>query len=181
MTRARLARIALPDFGVPETEPLIPASVYRARAQRLRERAAAAGYDRLLVWADREHSADLAWLSGFDPRFEEALVIMGTAADAPDPAILLGNEDWGPGRRRPLPLRRVWFQDLSLPDQPRHKSEPLPQILEAEGIRAGSRVGVIGWKSYADKAWLEIPSWLADAVRCRRSGPMAWSRTPTTC
>ena len=40
------------------------------RAERLaalRERAEAHGYDRLVVYADREHSANLAWLSGFDP------------------------------------------------------------------------------------------------------------------
>ena len=165
MTRARIARIELPAFGRPDREPELPASLYRARAERLRARASAAGFDRIVVWADREHSANLSWLSGFDPRFEEAIVIMDTAADAPDPAILLGNEDWGIGGAAPLPMRRIWFQDLSLPDQPRHKSEPLPAILAAEGIRAGSRVGVLGWKSYADTAWLEVPSWLADALR----------------
>jgi len=164
MTRARIARIELPEFGGPSREPELPASLYRARAERLRARATAAGYDRILVWADREHSANLSWLSGFDPRFEEALLIMDTGSAAP-PAILLGNEDWGLGGAAPLPLRRVWFQDLSLPDQPRHRSAPLPQILAAEGIREGSRIGVLGWKSYADKTWLEVPSFLADALR----------------
>jgi hypothetical protein len=165
MTRARLAHIPLPDFGVADSEPEIPARVYRARSARLRAAARARGYDRLLVWADREHSANLAWLSGFDPRFEDALLIMGTADGDPDPAILLGNEDWGLGGAAPLPMRRVWFQDMSLPDQPRHRSEPLPRILDAEGIRAGSRVGVIAWKTYADRTWIEAPAWLVDAVR----------------
>lgn len=165
MTMARLAHIPLPEFGVPDAEPDMPASVYRARAERLRARAEAAGFDRILVWADREHSANLAWLSGFDPRFEEALLMMGTAPDAARPAILLGNEDWGLGGAAPLPMRRTWFQDLSLPDQPRHRSEPLPRILADEGIREGSRVGVLGWKSYADRSWLEVPSFLVDALR----------------
>lgn len=165
MTAARLAHIPLPDFGFPDAEPEIPARVYRARAVRLRAAARARGYDRLLIWADREHSANLAWLSGFDPRFEDALLIMGTAVDDPDPAILLGNEDWGLGGAAPLPMRRVWFQDMSLPDQPRHKSEPLSRILDTEGIREGSRVGVIAWKTYADRSWIEAPAWLVDAVR----------------
>jgi hypothetical protein len=30
-------------------------------------------YDRFVVYADREHSASLAYLTGSDPRFEEAL------------------------------------------------------------------------------------------------------------
>ncbi len=35
MSRARLAHIPLPDFGVPDAEPDLPARVYRARAARL--------------------------------------------------------------------------------------------------------------------------------------------------
>jgi hypothetical protein len=164
MPTARLAHIPLPAFGGPATEPQLPASLFRARADRLRARARERGYDRLVVWADREHSANLAWLSGFDPRFEEAILVMDATSDT-TPALLLGNEDWGLGGAAPLPVRRTWFQDLSLPDQPRHKSEPLPRILDAEGIRAGTRVGVIGWKTYADRAWLEVPAWLAEALR----------------
>jgi hypothetical protein len=64
-----------------------------------------------------------------------------------------------------LPVRRILFQELSLPDQPRGRSDPLPRILEAEGIRAGSRVGVIGWKPYADRRWLEVPAFLVDELR----------------
>lgn len=33
-------------------------------------RASAEGYDALLVYVDREHFANLAYLTGFDPRFE---------------------------------------------------------------------------------------------------------------
>ena len=42
-----------------------------------------------MVYADREHSASIAYLSGFDPRFEEAILVVGP--DGP-PAILVGNE-----------------------------------------------------------------------------------------
>jgi len=41
-----------------------------------RARAQAAGLDALVVYADREHSANLAYITGFDPRFEEALLRM---------------------------------------------------------------------------------------------------------
>ena len=69
-----------------------------ARLERLRERdATERGYDRLVVYADREHSANLAYLTGFDPRFEEAILVVGPAGE---PAILVGNECYGHGRRR---------------------------------------------------------------------------------
>ena len=77
--RARLGRVDLPDLEVPETAPEFPASLYPARLERLRARAASRGYDRLVLYADREHSASIAWLTGFDPRFEEAILILGAA------------------------------------------------------------------------------------------------------
>ena len=50
----------------------------------------------------------------------------------------------------PLPMRRHRFQDFSLPMQPRDRSKPLAEILREEGIGSGSRVGLFGWKAYAD-------------------------------
>jgi hypothetical protein len=68
-TRARLADVTLPEFGMPDAEPLIPSAVYAGRLDRLHRAMDGRGYDRLIVYADREHSANLAWLTGFDPRF----------------------------------------------------------------------------------------------------------------
>src|SRR6185503_9410758 len=133
----RLAPVELPDFGSPATRPDLPPELYRERLARLRERAEAAGYGRLVLYADREHSANLAWLTGFDPRFEEAIAIVGPTDD---PAILVGNEDWGTAGAAPLPMRRHLFQDLSLPSQPRDRSRPLREILADEGLRVLNEV-----------------------------------------
>ncbi|CAN5730836.1 M24 family metallopeptidase [soil metagenome] len=162
MTRARLAPVTLPDFGVPGSMPAIPAEMYAARLEGARERAAAMGYDLLVVYADREHSANLSYLTGFDPRFEEAVLLLGREGD---PAILVGNECYGMAGAAPLPMRRHRFQDLSLTGQPRDRSMPLETILADEGVRRGARVGVAGWKSYARRDWLEVPAYLVDALR----------------
>ncbi|HEX7474273.1 MAG TPA: M24 family metallopeptidase [Candidatus Limnocylindrales bacterium] len=162
MAKARLARIDLPDFGLPELEPELPASLYPERVARLRERAAARGYDALIVYADREHSASLSYLSGFDPRFEEALLVLGATGE---PAILVGNECFGTAGAAPLPMRPVLFQDLSLPSQPRDRSRPLAEILGVEGIGPGRRVGVVGWKTYGRRDMLDVPSFLVDELR----------------
>ena len=87
---------------MPDTEPLLPAGLYAERLQRLRSAMDARGYDHLVVWADREHSANLAYLSGFDPRFEEALLVVGPTGD---PAVLVGNECEGMAAAAPLPMR----------------------------------------------------------------------------
>jgi Xaa-Pro aminopeptidase len=167
MTTSRLARIDLPDFGMPEGRPEIPAPLYAARLARLRERAAAGGYDRIVVYADREHSANLAYLSGFDPRFEEAVLVIG---GEDQPAILVGNECFGLAGAAPLAMRRHLFQDLSLPSQPRNRSRPLAEILGDEGIGSGSRVGVVGWKTYAEPGMSDAPAYLVDELR-RLTGP----------
>jgi Creatinase/Prolidase N-terminal domain len=158
----RLARIELPDFGMPDAMPAIPDAVYADRMARLTKRASEAGYDHLVVYADREHSANLSYLTGFDPRFEEALLIVG---DGEDPLALVGNECVGMARAAPLPMRIELFQDLSLPSQPRDRSRSLAEILAAEGIGSSSRVGVIGWKTYATPAMLDVPAFLADVLR----------------
>jgi Xaa-Pro aminopeptidase len=159
---ARQATVALPDFGMPDTMPEIPPARYAERLSRLRERASSAGHDAVVVWADREHSANLSYLTGFDPRFEEAILIV--AADDP-PALLVGNECYAMAGAAPLPMRRHLHQDLSLPSQPRDRSRPLIDVLGDAGIGPGSRVGVVGWKTYGEDWRSDAPAYLVDALR----------------
>ena len=147
---------------MPETMPVLPPAIYTARLGRLRERVGADGYDRLVVYADREHSANIAYLTGFDPRFEEALLIVGPSGD---PALLVGNECYGTAGAAPLPLRRHLFQDFSLPSQPRDRSRPLAEILSEEGIARGTRIGVVGWKTYGDRERSDVPAFIVDELR----------------
>ena len=162
MAKARLVEIDLPDFGMPDVRPEIPAQLYEARITQLRRRAEERRYDRLVVYADREHSATLSYLTGFDPRFEEALLILGPTGDA---TILVGNECRGMAAQAPLRMHTVLFQEFSLPGQPRNRSLALAEILAAEGIGKGSRVGVVGWKSYASHETIDVPAFIVDDLR----------------
>lgn len=162
MSPATLRRVEIPSFGPPATQVDLPPSLYAARLDRLRDAAARHGFDRLVLYADREHSASISWLTGFDPRFEEAIIVVGPDAD---PAILVGNECFGMAGAAPLPMRRHLHQDLSLPNQPRDRSRAIDEVLADEGVTQGRRVGVIGWKTFADPAWIDAPSWLADRLR----------------
>ena len=172
-----LVEIELPAFGMPDGMPEIPASIYEARLERLRARMDEASVDRLVVYADREHSANLAYLTGFDPRFEEALLILGPTGD---PAILVGNECYGMVGAAPLPMRRHRFQDLSLPGQPRDRSLPLGEIL---GREASARAAA--WVLSAGRPTPTAVPWT-----CPRTSSMSsagwpvmtgWSRTRPIC
>ncbi|HEY7584474.1 MAG TPA: hypothetical protein VIB78_12760 [Acidimicrobiia bacterium] len=158
---AHLGPVDLPDFGMPSQLPDLPEELYASRLRCLDELAAERGYDRVIVYADREHSANLSYLTGFDPRFEEAMAIFGHGG----PAILVGNECYGMAGSAPVTMRRHYFQDFSLPSQPRNRSQPLAEILRSEGIERGSHVGLVGWKEYRDPTAIDVPSYIVDEIR----------------
>ncbi len=165
--RVELAAIRLPEFGPPTVQPAIPAGTYRKRLDAAIFRARADGFDALIVYGDREHSANLCYLTGYDPRFEESLLVLlpGQA-----PSLLLGNEGMAYSQISPVQLRRVLYQTFSLPGQPRGESAALPAILQAAGLRAGMRLGVAGWKAFEPGEFpdpariLEIPAFIVDAL-----------------
>lgn len=166
--RAVLRHVKLPEFGSPTEQPLIPASLYRERLAAFTDRFRIAGYNAVLVYADREHSANLSYLTGFDPRFEEALLILSAGRD---PVMLTGPENRGLAASAAIPMDVTLYPPLGLPGQDRSKTPPLSEILAAHGIARGMTVGMTGWKYFgaaeaAEPAtWLEVPSYLADAVR----------------
>jgi Xaa-Pro aminopeptidase len=124
------------------------------------------GLTHLAVYGDREHFANMAWLAGFDPRFEEALLLVGLEGK---PLLLAGNESMGYLQASPAvaagQVRVERWQWLSLPSQPRESSRELEEILRDERLDAHCRVGVAGWKDYPKPEQTDLPSYLADAMR----------------
>lgn len=160
--------VELPDFGEPTLEPTLGRGIYEARLEEARRRARAAAIDVVIVYADREHSANISYLTGFEPRFEEAMLIL---AREREPTLVVGNEGWGYVGISPLELKRVLYQSFSLLAQSRAESPALADLFRAEGIDTGTRVGVVGWKYFVEgeganpNQRLEIPSYVADTLR----------------
>lgn len=168
-----LAEVDLPDFGVATAAPAVPPETYAARVAEALSRARARGLDALVVYGDREHSANVAYLTGYDPRFEETLLVL---RDGATPALLVGNEGWSYAELAPGRFERVLYQSFSLIGQPRGTSPALDDILADRGIGPGQRVGAVGWKYFGpedaglDVRSLDLPAFVADALR-RRVGP----------
>ena len=165
-----LAEIGVPDFGLPAVEPSVPTATYQARLASAASAAADAGLDALLVYADREHFANLSYLTRFDPRFEEALLILvpGRA-----PALLVGNEGASYATVVPAGIDVIRYQSFSLVNQPRSESKLLGEILAGAGLGAGAarRVGIAGWKYFGPAegeraaSWIEAPAYLVEELR----------------
>ena len=116
MRRVELAELRLPQFGTPTQQPEIPGAAYDARIAAALDRAGDAGYDALIVYGDREHFANVAYLTGYDPRFEETLLVLQPGRK---PTLLLGNEGMSYSAVSPVDLERVLCQTFSLLGQPR--------------------------------------------------------------
>lgn len=165
---AKLATVALPEFGGPTEKPELSDSEYLARLALAERKASEAGYAALVVYADREHSANMAYLTGVEPRFEEALLVLIPGKRR---TLLVGNECLGYLPSEALKIEPVLYQDFSLMGQPRDKSRPVKALLAEAGIARGQKIGCAGWKFFdseragAPKTALEIPSYLADTLR----------------
>ncbi len=164
----RLAEIELPDFGVPWERPQLSADIYAERLAETRRRLHAASIDTLVVYADREHLANFAYLTGFEPRFEEALLVLPENDDA---LILTGPENVGRAKASMIAAEVVLHPSFGLLGQDRSKTPVLADLLTSHGVLPGKVVGVAGWKyagpleSAEPETWLEVPAYIADSLR----------------
>jgi Xaa-Pro aminopeptidase len=168
MSAVRLVDATLPDFGVPPGRPGLPRAIYATRFDALHKARRAAGLDVLVIYADREHSANLLWLTGFDPRFEEALLIL---APGTTPTLLAGPENLGRAQAAAIEVEARLYPPFGLMGQDRRATPALDEVLRHAGIDAGHRVGVLGWKYFGPyeaakpESWLETPAYIADSLR----------------
>lgn len=160
-----LRRIPAPATTRMAAPPVVPAAEYERRLAAL---AGATAAEWLVVYGDREHAANLAFLCGFDPRFEEALLLLGPGGRR---ALVVGNEGMGYLTALTVPAEAILCQSLSLMGQPRDPATRLDAVLRTFGIGPGAHVGVVGWK-YLEAAESDepaapafVPAFLANALR----------------
>ena len=143
-----LRDVVVPDFGLPLEAPRIPATTYEKRCREAYRRA---GCDWLVVYADREHLANIAFLSGYDPRFEEALLLLGPRERR---VLVVGNEGEGYAPLAGLPgLDIALAQSMSLMGQDRALKPDLAAVLREAGMSSGQTIGLAGWKYFEPAEW----------------------------
>ena len=170
--KAQLITLEWPTFGTATPPPRPTLTEFAGRIAALRMGMQHQGLTHLVVYGDREHFANLTYLTGFDPRFEEALLIVGATGT---PLLVVGNECAGYLDISPLytagQLRGERFQPFSLLGQPRGQSRLIKEIFAGEGIGANAQVGCVGWKYFADAEHpdsahaIDLPAYLVDTLR----------------
>ena len=142
MTRSiELADVGMPPLDVPDELPAVESAEFEERIAGL---LAAADVDQVVVYGDREHAASLVFLCNLDPRFEEALLVLGRDGRR---TLLLGKEDIGYVPIVPIPLDTILCPTLSLMGIDRSGGPTVEQALREAGVAKGNRIGVVGWKA----------------------------------
>lgn len=126
--------------------PTLTEEDYRKRLESLINLMKARGWSHIIVYGDREHFSNLDFLTGYDPRFEEALLIV---SEEDIPILVLGNEGFNYANKVPIEVKKELYQSFSLVGQPRDTNKNLEEILVSAGINRNSKIGTIGWKYFS--------------------------------
>lgn len=145
---------------------LSDATLHRRKA-RVLERMAQLSLDTLVIYADKEHGANFEYLTGFIPRFEEALLVLHQDGEA---VLVLGNENLKLAPHARLENRVVHAPWFSLPNQPMTNTTSWPETLCLVGLENKKRIGIAGWKLFTsahdDNSQLfDLPSFILDSLR----------------
>ena len=140
-----LAAVELPEYALPVEQPQVPDATHEARIVAALAAATAAGLDALLVYGDREHFANIAYLTGFDPRWEEMLLVL---VPGQTPVLLVGNESEAYAADLRIRASVVRFAKFSLVGQPDPEQLGLTEAFGLAGLSAAvtPRLGTVGWK-----------------------------------
>jgi hypothetical protein len=158
------AEVGVPPLEVPEEIPEIAASEFEARIAAL---LAAVDADSVVVYGDREHAANVLFLTNLDPRFEEVLLVIGRERRT----LIVGPEDIGYMPVVPIELDVICCPTLGLMGIDRSDGPTVEQALRSAGVGTGDRVAVIGWKAVEPGEWsgafppIFAPAFFVDTLR----------------
>lgn len=139
---------------------------YQKRLAGARERMTDLSH--ILIYADREHFSNIEYFTGYDPRFEEAVLII---AKQGKPMLIVGNEGNSYAESVKLPVEKAMYPPFSLPGQPREDVISLEQHFAKAGMTSNSRVGIVGWKLFCTEdgfdpsKTFDVPHFIVQAIQ----------------
>jgi len=124
-------------------------------------------YDCIVVYGDREHGGNFGYLAGFEPRFEEAVIVLHANGKA---YMLLGNEALRMAAYSRLEVTALHTPYFSLPNQPMEGERRLSEVFSEAGVTKGEKVGLVGWKMFTAgcqdcKEMLDVPAFITEPIR----------------
>ena len=100
-------------------------------------------FSSLIIYADKEHGGNFEYLTGFIPRFEEALQILNVDGSS---TLILGNENYNKTKYSLIDSQGILCPLFSLPNQPMGNFRPVEFYLKQAKIDRSQKVGLVDWK-----------------------------------
>lgn len=101
------------------------------------------GISSLVIYADKEHGSNFEYLTGFIPRFEEALQIINKDGTS---ILMLGNENYNKTKFARVKSHGVKVPLFSLPNQPMGDFKAFGDYLKDVEIDDSEKIGFVDWK-----------------------------------
>jgi Xaa-Pro aminopeptidase len=114
---------------------------FEHRLSALQTRMAESGLNAVLVYGDEKHYENVKYLTGFDPRFESALVIVPSRDH---PLVITGVESLAVFALTGRLGSAIPFLPFSIPGLVANSPSDLRSLLTEASLRRGQRVGLIG-------------------------------------
>ena len=138
-----------------------------SRYHKVMKRMEDENFDVLVVYGDLEHGNNFEYLTGFLPRFEEALLVMHKDGSN---YMIMGNENLNKVSSARIKATPIHAPHFSLPNQPMECGKDIAGILSEARIRQGMRIGVVGWKQFTspsedNRTLFDVPYYLIDAIK----------------
>jgi Xaa-Pro aminopeptidase len=123
--------------------------------------------DCVLIYGDEKHHENVRYFTGFDPRFESALVVVALGRE---PIVITGVENQAVFSFTGHLGRSITFSPFSLQGLVEAETSQLKQVLRGAGVRQRDRVGLCGERFFTHEQYLRpethhfVPHFVWEAV-----------------
>lgn len=167
LTRVQYKEIPKPTVEAAPYPIDLSDSTMQQHKEKILDRMKEKNIDVMVIYADREHGTNFGFLTGFEPRFEEAVIVLHSDGKA---KILLGNESLRMQQYSRLEVEAIHVPHFSLPNQPMETEKTLESLFKDAGISSGLNIGIVGWKLFTsaledNKYLFDIPYFILEAIK----------------
>ncbi len=165
-------KVSTPPVHADYVPVVLSKETMREHREKVSARMREEGLEALVVYGDREHGANYAYLTGFEPRFEESVLVLHADGRC---YLMLGNENLKMCQHSFIQAESIHVPHFSLPNQPMETTKSLKELFADAGIRDGMRIGCAGWKMFTSRledneALFDLPSFIMEAIRQNNPG-----------
>lgn len=123
-------------------------------------------FSSLMIYADKEHGSNFEYLTGFIPRFEEAIQVINQDGTS---TLILGNENYNKTSMARTQSEGILCPFFSLPNQPMDFTKTFADYLKDIKVDDSKRIGLVDWKLLSNDMnnfhnHHSVPAFIVDGV-----------------